>query len=141
MKNLNSMRHIKGFSEIVLIVKDIPESKKFYKEIVGLTIESSDEDWVWFYVGGPEQKQRLAIHKGSLLFEEKSPLPEGKRWGQVHFAFEVDRNNLEAALEKVRTAGIEVYGPVDFKWMKAKSYYFYDPDGNLVEYWSPEENE
>jgi len=68
--------HVKSFSEIVLIVKDIPKSKKFYTEIVGLTIESSDEDWVWFYVGEPGQKQRLAIHKGSLLFEEKSPLPE-----------------------------------------------------------------
>jgi len=130
--------HVKSFSEIVLIVKDIPKSKKFYEDVVGLQIEKIDEDWVWFYVGEQERKQRLAIHKGSLLFEEKSPLPEGKRWGQVHFAFEVDRNNLVRALEKVKLAGIEIYGPVDFKWMNATSYYFYDPDGNLVEYWSPE---
>ena len=132
--------HVKSFSEIVLIVKDIPKSKKFYTNVVGLQIEKADEDWVWFFVGEQEQKQRLAIHKGSLLFEEKSPLPEGKRWGQIHFAFEVDRNKLVEAVEKVRTSGIEVYGPTEFKWMKATSYYFYDPDGNLVEYWSPDEN-
>jgi catechol-2,3-dioxygenase len=130
--------NVKGFSEIVLIVKDIPKSKKFYEDIVGLTIESSDKDWVWFYVGDKNGNQRLAIHKGELLFEEKSPLPEGKRWGQIHFAFEVGRNDLEQAVTKVNDAGVEVYGPVDFKWMKAKSYYFYDPDGNLIEYWSPD---
>ncbi len=72
------------------------------------------------------------------MFEEKSPLPEGKRWGQVHFAFEVDRNNLEEALRKTRIAGIEIYDPIDFKWMKAISYYFYDLNGNSVKYWSPD---
>ena len=130
--------NVKGFSEIVLIVKDIPISKKFYEDVVGLSTESSDTEWVWFYVGDKNGKQRLAIHKGKLLFEEKSPLPEGKRWGQVHYAFEVGRNDLEKAVTRVEDAGVEVYGPVDFKWMKAKSYYFYDPDGNLIEYWSPD---
>jgi catechol 2,3-dioxygenase-like lactoylglutathione lyase family enzyme len=38
----------------------------------------------------------------------------------------------------VRGEGVEVYGPVYFEWMKAKSYYFHDPDGNLLEFWSPE---
>ena len=130
--------NVKGFSEIVLIVKDIPKSQKFYEDVVGLTIESADDEWVWFYVGDRNGNQRLAIHKGKLLFEEKSPLPEGKRWGQIHFAFEVGRKKLEQAIEKVKTSGVEIYGPVDFKWMKAKSYYFYDPDGNIIEYWSPD---
>jgi catechol 2,3-dioxygenase-like lactoylglutathione lyase family enzyme len=130
--------NVKGFSEIVLIVNNIPKSKKFYEDIVDLTVENSDKDWVWFYVGDRNGNQRLAIHKGELLFEEKSPLPEGKRWGQIHFAFEVARINLEQAIEKVKSRGVEIYGPVDFKWMNAKSYYFYDPDGNLIEYWSPD---
>ena len=130
--------NVKGFSEIVLIVKDIPKSKKFYEDVVGLSVENSDKEWVWFYVGDRKGNQRLAIHKGKLLFEEKSPLPEGKRWGQIYFAFEVARDNLELAIEKVRSNGTEIYGPVDFKWMKARSYYFYDPDGNLIEYWSPD---
>jgi catechol 2,3-dioxygenase-like lactoylglutathione lyase family enzyme len=30
-----------------------------------------------------------------------------------------------------------VYGPVELEWMNAESYYFYDPDGNLLEFWSP----
>jgi catechol 2,3-dioxygenase-like lactoylglutathione lyase family enzyme len=130
--------NVKGFSEIVLIVKDIPISKKFYEDVVGLSTESSDKDWVWFYVGDKNGNQRLAIHKGKLLFEEKSPLPKGKRWGQIHYAFEVDRNDLEKAVTRVKDDGVEVYGPQQFNWMNAISYYFYDPDGNLIEYWSPD---
>jgi catechol 2,3-dioxygenase-like lactoylglutathione lyase family enzyme len=130
--------NVKGFSEIVLIVKDISVSKKFYEDVVDLTVESSDKDWVWFYVGDKNGNQRLAIHKGKLLFEEKSPLPEGKRWGQIHFAFEVARSDLKKAVARVKDAGVEVYGPQEFNWMNARSYYFYDPDGNLIEYWSPD---
>jgi hypothetical protein len=40
----------------------------------------------------------------------------------------------------VRSAGVEVYGPVELDWMGARSYYFYDPDANLLELWSPEED-
>jgi catechol-2,3-dioxygenase len=72
-----------------------------------------------------------------LLFEEESPFPEGERWGRVHYAFHVPREKLEEAAEHVRQKGHTVHGPVYFDWMKALSYYLYDPDGNLLEFWSP----
>jgi catechol-2,3-dioxygenase len=72
------------------------------------------------------------------LFEEHSPLPEGKRWGQLHFALEVPREKLEESVAHVKDKGVEVYGPTYFEWMKAKSYYFFDLDGNLLEFWSPD---
>ena len=38
----------------------------------------------------------------------------------------------------MRSAGVELYGPVDFDDpFNARSYYFYDPDGNLLEFFSP----
>ena len=54
--------NVKGYSEIVRIVKDIPISKKFYEDVVDLTIVSSDKDWVWFYVGDKNGNQKLAIN-------------------------------------------------------------------------------
>jgi len=27
---------------------------------------------------------------------------------------------------------------VELEWMNAQSWYFYDPDGNLLEFWSPQ---
>ena len=129
----------RGFSEIVLIVEDVAKAADFYEHVVGLELEHrTGDEWAWFFAGADDRKQRLAVHRGSLMFEEHSPYPEGERFGQVHFAFDVPRDELEAAVDRVRTAGVEVYGPAQLDWMNAVSYYFYDPDGNLLEFWSPE---
>lgn len=126
-----------GISEMVLMVEDVPVAARFYEEVVGLAPEGeADEEWAWFWAGTPGEAQRIALHKGSLLFEEHSPLPEGERWGRVHYAFEVPKDKLDRAVEHVRGEGVEVYGPVRLDWMGADSYYFYDPDGNLLEWWS-----
>ena len=130
----------RGLSEIVLIVEDVPKAADFYQHVVGLEPESEfDENWAWFWAGTPGVKQRLALHKGSLMFEGQSPHPEGERFGNVHFAFDVAREKLEPAVERVRAAGVDVYGPVELDWMDALAFYFYDPDGNLLEFWSPDE--
>lgn len=61
----------------------------------------------------------------------------------MHFALNVPRDELEAAVAHVRGNGVTVHGPVQFKPYgrrpPARSYYFYDPDGNLVEFWSADE--
>ncbi|PZS08463.1 MAG: hypothetical protein DLM70_02615 [Chloroflexi bacterium] len=129
-----------GFSELVLIVNDVQASATFYREVVGLMPRNeADSAWAWFWTGEPEASQLLGLHKGTLLYEEESPHPEGQRWGAVHYAFRVPRERLEQAADHVRGNGIDVYGPQEFDWMKARSYYIYDPDGNLVELWSPED--
>jgi catechol 2,3-dioxygenase-like lactoylglutathione lyase family enzyme len=128
----------RGLSEIVLVVDDVRTSARFYEDVVGLTPESeASDEWAWFWAGEPGVQQRVALHRGTLLFEEQSPHPEGERWGHVHFAFEVAHDDLDGAVNRVRNAGVDVYGPVDFPWMDACAYYFYDPDGNLLEFWSP----
>ena len=127
-----------GLAEIVLIVSDVEKSAQFYRDVVGLTPHHEANDtWAWFWTGDPGIPQRIAVHKGTLLFEEHSPFPPGKRFGQTHFAFNVPRERLEAAVENVRDHGVDVFGPTHFDWMAADSYYFYDPDGNLLEFWSP----
>ena len=128
-----------GISEIVLIVNDVQAAARFYREVDGLAphTEANDE-WAWFWTGEPDHSGRLAVHRGTLLYEENSPHPPGARWGHVHYALNVPRDRLQAALDRAREHGIKVYGPQRFEWMKATGHYLYDPDGNLVEYWSPD---
>ncbi len=127
-----------GLAEIVLVVKDVQASAEFYRDVVGLTpATEADDTWAWFWAGAPDLAERIALHKGSLLFEDQSPLPRGERLGPIHYAFNVPREQLDSAVAHVRDQGTEVYGPHNLKWMKAAAYYFYDPDGNLLEFWSP----
>ncbi len=129
----------KGISELVLIVDDVRRAAAFYRDVVGLAPNTeANDDWAWFWTGEPGSPQRIALHRGALLFEEQSPLPEGQRWGRVHVALNVPSDLLDAAVEHVRASGVAVYGPTFFAWMDAKSYYFYDLDGNLLEFWSPQ---
>ena len=123
----------------MLVVEHVPTAARFYEDVVGLQLEhETGGEWAWFWAGPEGAKQRLALHRGKLLFEEHSPYPAGERFGRVHFAFEVAPEDVEASVERVRAAGVEVYGPVELDWMNARSWYFYDPDGNLLEFWSPQ---
>lgn len=130
---------VKGLAELVLLVDDVRAAAQFYRDVVGLTPETEpNAEWAWFLVGAADRRQRIALHKGRLLFEEHSPHPEGRRFGHVHFALEVPRDELAEAVAHLRESGVEVFGPTLFEWMGATSYYFYDPDGNLLEFWSPD---
>lgn len=130
-----------GLAEIVLIVGDVLSAADFYREIVQLVPATEANDkWAWFWAGDPGVNSRLALHRGSLLFEENSPLGEKPTWGPIHFAINVPRNELEERVQRLRDHGVEVFGPKHLSWMEATSYYFYDPDANLVEFWSPDDS-
>ena len=92
-----------GLSEIVLIVKDVRAAAQFYRDVVDLTPQTeADGEWAWFWAGEPGQTQRVALHKGSLMFEDVLPSPpDGERWGPIHYAFQVPRDRLKAAVDHV----------------------------------------
>jgi len=130
---------VRSLSELVLVVRDVSIAAAFYRDVVRLVpARPQSADWAWFWIGPPEGKQRLAVHSGPLLFEEFSRRPAGSRFGPIHFAFEVARPDLLGMVERLRRAGITVHGPQRLEWMNAESYYFYDPDDNLAEFWSPD---
>jgi len=138
-----------NISELVLVVDDVAVCAQFYEDAIGLTRDSSwpgarsDTDWAWFWTGAVGDSARLALRNGPLMFEEHSPLPAGRRFGAVHFALEIKRGDLEGAVERLRSRGVEVLmgedgAPVRLEWMGAVAVYCFDPAGNLVELWATE---
>jgi catechol 2,3-dioxygenase-like lactoylglutathione lyase family enzyme len=129
-----------GIHEIVLVVNDVIKAAQFYRDVIGLTLRGDpSEDWASFATISLENPQWLGLRKGRLMHEEHSRRPEGQRFGPVHFALRAADRSPERFLQNARSHSVEVYGPEEFKGrMKGKSYYCYDPDDNLVEYWYPE---
>ncbi len=134
-----------GISEIVLPVKDVEAAARFYRDVVGLAPDETApkaEGWAWFWAGGPGRAQRVALLDETIFHERvRSRVPhkgEPPRWGQIHFAFHIPRQSLETAVKRVQAHGVAVDGPVYFEWMRASAHYFSDPDGNALEFWSPD---
>lgn len=128
-----------GIHEIVLVVRSIESAVRFYRDIVGLSVRSEPtDDWAAFATVSLENPQWLGLRKGDLLYEEHSPRPKGERFGPVHFALEAREELPEEFLERAKKHGVPVYGPQEWDGrMKGRSYYCYDPDDNLFEYWYP----
>ena len=126
--------------ELVLRVKDASVAAKFYREVVGLEqMHDPDQGWASFWAGDKKDNRWLGLTEGALFFEEHSPRPEGQRFGPVHYAFKLRDSQKEASLQRLKSNGVPVYGPHVWESgrMEGASYYFYDPDDNLLEFWFP----
>jgi catechol 2,3-dioxygenase-like lactoylglutathione lyase family enzyme len=98
--------------------QDVATAKRFYHDILGLDV-LMDHGWIATY--GSRQKMAVQIsfaaHGGS-----GTPVPD--------LSIEVD--DLDAALERVTTAGLQIeYGPADEPW-GVRRFYVRDPFGKLI---------
>jgi catechol 2,3-dioxygenase-like lactoylglutathione lyase family enzyme len=119
----------RGFSELILVVKSVARSVEFYRDIVGLIPDSvSNPTFAWFWAGTPGVTQRLGITERPLSFGAEHVK------GPHHFAFGTERDRIPVLKAALEAKGLEVEGPVEFKFWNALSIYFSDPDDNRVEF-------
>ena len=124
MVNMN----IKNIDHIVLTVKDIDITIKFYTSVLGMVVELFGEDRVALQFGN----QKINLHKQHYEFEPKSNLPTP---GSADLCFITD-TKLELAMEHVKHCGVKILeGPVERTGASGSifSFYFRDPDKNLIE--------
>ena len=135
----------KGWSHISLGTLDINKTRSFYEGVLGfkavrcdiIKVKEGGEIRHMFFDTG--QRQLLAFMEprgvpgAPTEFDGGLNRPLGMPEGVYHFAFEA---GSEAELEAKRTEligkGVKVTPVVDHEW--AKSIYFKDPNGLLLEY-------
>ena len=130
---------VEGLFEAHLTVRNLERSITFYRDVVGLElgISQSERPAAFFWVGGRGKSMMGIFTLGSW------PLT----MMQHHVAFQVALEDVLAAPQRLRSAGITPRGrsplggrveaidePIVFAWMPAASVFFDDPDGNLLEY-------
>jgi catechol-2,3-dioxygenase len=129
---------IKELGHLVLYVRDIERSARFYRDVLGWRQILPDAD------GGTPLRAPLAAfsapsgrtHHELLLIEvgpDAAPLPEGRRVGLYHFGLKVGDSDdeLREALDRLRATGTPVLGASDHT--VTHSLYIADPDGNEIE--------
>src|SRR5499433_2046035 len=135
----------KGFSHIGLSTLDLDKTRDFYENTLGFKAVRCDT--IKVKEGGEIRHVFFDLGRGQLLaFMEPrgvpgAPLefdgglnrPLGMPEGVYHFAFEAgSQAELEAKRAELIRKGVKVTPVVDHEW--AKSIYFKDPNGLLLEY-------
>ncbi len=121
------MANPKRVGHLVLNVKDLTASTKFYTEILGFQISRSRETGTFLSCG--------KIHHDLALFQAPEgalPVTEGQL-GLNHFAVQVeDMADLRQAYQEFEEKGVRLDHNTDHGM--TSSIYFFDPDGNRIEY-------
>jgi catechol 2,3-dioxygenase-like lactoylglutathione lyase family enzyme len=119
---------ISRIKETCIYVSDLQRTKTFYAEGLGLPVISMVPDRHIFFRAG---ESVLLCFIAAQTENEKELPPHGAR-GSVHFAFETDAEAYASALQQLKAAGINILHEHTWK-AGLRSFYFHDPDQNLVE--------
>ena len=119
---------ISRIKETCIYVSDLQRTKTFYAEGLGLPVISMVPDRHIFFRAG---ESVLLCFITSQTENEKELPPHGAR-GSIHFAFETDAEAYASALQQLKAAGITILHEHTWK-AGLRSFYFHDPDKNLVE--------
>ena len=119
---------ISHIDHLVLTVRDIDVTVDFFQKTLGMTVETFGEARVALKFG----KQKINLHQVGKEFEPKaeSPTPGS---GDLCFITEIP---LQKAIVHVRDQGVKIVeGPVNRTGAQGAivSFYFRDPDMNLIE--------
>jgi catechol 2,3-dioxygenase-like lactoylglutathione lyase family enzyme len=135
----------KGWSHVSLATIDMNATRAFYEGVLGFTVvrcdiikvkEGGEIRHVFFDAG---HRQLLAFMEprgvpgAPVEFDGGLNRPLGMPEGVYHFAFEAGSTaELDAKRAELIGKGVKVTPVVDHEW--AKSIYFKDPNGLLLEY-------
>ena len=119
---------IEGIDHLVLTVKDVDETCRFYTSLLGMGVLTFLDDRKALLFGD----QKINLHQHGQEFEPKARRPKP---GSADLCF-ITETPIQDAAAHVRSCGVEIIeGPVPKTGAKGPidSIYFRDPDGNLIE--------
>ncbi|MGI9437776.1 MAG: VOC family protein [Geminicoccaceae bacterium] len=121
---------IKALDHLVLTVTDMDGTLRFYRDGLGMTVETSGEG------GGRKAlhfgRQKINLHEAGKEFEPKADRPTP---GSGDLCFLTD-TPLDQIVERLEAINLEIIeGPVERTGAVGpiSSIYLRDPDGNLIE--------
>lgn len=109
-------------SEVHLLTNSLSETEFFYEKKLGLKVAAKSDELLCFQIG----TSKLSFHLSDTI---QKPI--------YHFAFDIPENKLLDALEWIRERAevipFETHEIIDFPNWHAKSFYFHDTNGNVLE--------
>jgi len=118
---------ITGILETVLYVSDIDRAEQFYRDVMALRpIGKEPGRHVFFRVGSGV----LLLFRAERTRRSASLPPHGAD-GEIHICFTIAPDEYETWKARIRESRIVI--EKETQWPVGRSFYFRDPDGNLLE--------
>lgn len=114
---------------LVLKVKDLERSRKFFTDVMGLPqVGENDRGMLFFSTDVNDNHHMLAIREA----KPGAAMPDAEQLGMEHVSYEVASfAELQEVYRKFKAHDVK-FRQMIFHGV-AKSIYFYDPDGNQLE--------
>jgi catechol 2,3-dioxygenase-like lactoylglutathione lyase family enzyme len=120
--------NILQIKETCLYCRDLERAKKFYEELLGLPLIHYQPGKHLFLRAG---NSVLLIFNPDDSKTKKTP-PAHFAEGHQHFAFEVTKESYEEHKREIQAGGIAIIDTLSWK-NGSESFYFNDPEGNVLE--------
>jgi len=118
--------NIKKVGNVILAVKDIDKSVKFYNEIIGLPIKRQRRSWVDLGTAGA----LLSLHPASLTAQHiGSSIENG-----ITIGFLV--GDVKSAVDELKSKGVKIYRDIVDR-DAGKNAVILDPDDYLISLFEP----
>lgn len=114
--------------ETCLYIHNLESARRFYHETLELPLISYVQGKHIFFRAG--DSVLLCFNPEDLKQKERPPAHYGG--GKQHFAFEVRKQDYESSKAWIKSKGIPITDTVTWK-SGAESFYFEDPEGNVLE--------
>ena len=121
------MTAVKQLGEVALRVGDLAAMKSFYRDMIGLEILGEFPNSVFFKAAegyGGHTQVFVLFDRSVPVSREQSTLD--------HVAFTIALEDYESELQRLRALGLTVE-TATHQWVKWRSMYVRDPEGNQVE--------
>lgn len=119
--------HLSGVLETVLYFTDQQRAADFYMDVLGMRLLDREPGRSLFFRAG---------NSVVLMFDAEETAKGGKlpphgATGSVHTCFLVPADEYDRWKAHLGQFGVRVFNEIE--WQRGRSFYFHDPDGNLLE--------
>ena len=125
---------ITEMDHIVLRVKDVEESLRFYTEVLGMKSERVDQ-----WRAGEIRFPSARINADTIIDffgSEQEPIAKEGVKNQDHYCMVIEKTDMEDLKAKFEAIGVDIQAGPGKRWGShgdGTSLYIYDPDNNVVE--------
>ena len=120
--------NIKRIGNIILEVKDLEMSIKFYHEILGMPIKNERRNWVDL---GRESGGVLSLHPSSITTTHSTSSKENG------ILIGLTVGDLRSAMDELNNAKVEVFRDIQER-QAGKNAIILDPDGYMISLFEPD---